>query len=204
MVVKSGESSGRLPVLSFAGSALAIVFYLCGEAMFELLAWRLDWWERGEVWRVFSGHFVHVSAEHLGLDVGAFFVLGWFVETRSRRLWGAVVCGTVFVSGFFLQWTQQYSVYCGLSGMGLGLFVASAFLLLGQGRSKKDWLQMGIGGVGLLLALGKLGREMSLAEAVFLEGGLGSFSVAVEAHVAGFAVGAVCAGGRWFREGRKS
>lgn len=79
----------------------------------------------GEVWRLWTGHLVHFSAQQLLLDVSMLIVVGWLVE----REWGAR-----FTAGIMLL---------GMPAISIGLFLSSPHLLHYRGAS----------GVVMLLAL---------------------------------------------------
>jgi len=187
MNLGNGNLSGwqRFPLLTLLGSLLALAFYLGGDAAFSLFCWKAGGLEAGELWRWVSGHFVHASASHLFYDVAAFVILGGFLELQGRRRFVQVVGGSVLLCAAFLELGVRYSVYCGLSGIDMGLFVGSALALLTEGRKQRDWLKTAIGVAAILLALGKIAWEAFRSEALFLDGGLAGFSVAVEAHLAG-------------------
>ena len=175
----------RLPILTFLGSAFAAVAHLLGDSAFRLLSWRAGTFETGELWRFVSGHFVHVSFSHFCYDVGAFALLGIFVEGRSRAFFVSITLGTIGLSSVFLEWTDRFSVYCGLSGVGMGLLVGSAVVLFREGRSRQDWVRLVVSLVAFVLAVAKVLWELFVRRAFFLEEELGGFAVAVEAHLAG-------------------
>ncbi|MBK1878175.1 rhombosortase [Pelagicoccus mobilis] len=165
--------------------ALGIHFF--GETAFAALCWKQACVGAGEGWRLMTGHLVHVSSSHLVYDLGAFLVLGSFVEVRGRSRFVWIVLGTVVLSFLFLEWNGRFSVYCGLSGIDMGLLVGAATILVRDGSKGGDRVLSGLGWLGLFAALAKIVWELSRAEAVFLAGEMGGFEVATEAHLAGAA-----------------
>src|SRR5437868_2545981 len=43
---------------------------------------------RGEIWRMFTGHWVHFSTSHLTYDAFALGIAGFILEQRNRRILG--------------------------------------------------------------------------------------------------------------------
>jgi len=73
---------------------------------------------RGEIWRFFSGHFMHADLQHLLWNSLGLAVLGTLLEYRSRSmLLTALAVGIVFVSALLLTPFAQLEYYCGLSGV---------------------------------------------------------------------------------------
>jgi len=74
--------------------------------------------QRGEIWRIVSGHLMHADLQHLLWNCLGLLVLGTLLESRSRLvLLAALGAGIVFVSGLLLTPYPQLEYYCGLSGV---------------------------------------------------------------------------------------
>jgi rhomboid family GlyGly-CTERM serine protease len=101
----------------------------------------------GQVWRIFTGNFVHANWRHLASDVAGLAIwtaLAGYLETRRSYLIILLATGLGVGLGLLLL-DPHVSWYVGLSGILHGLFAASAIRLL----SHKEWL----GGFSLLAAL---------------------------------------------------
>jgi rhomboid family GlyGly-CTERM serine protease len=138
----------------------------------------------GQIWRVFTGNFVHANWRHLASDMAGLALwtaLASYLETRRSYL--ILLVGTGLGVGLGLLLLDPHvGWYIGLSGILHGLFAASAIRLL----SHKEWL----GGFSLLAALalkvlweqryGDLGTAKLLGVPVL-----------VDAHLYGAVTGAV-------------
>lgn len=140
---------------------------------------------RGELWRLLTGHWTHLSADHLALDVVAFAALGAALAWRGRRIfWRTVLGSAAAISLSLLLLGPQWSSYRGLSGIDSALFTALATLLwLGGGRSERP-----LGAVALALFAAKIACESITGVALFTPTVQGHDVVPL-AHLAGAAVG---------------
>ncbi|MBN2372855.1 rhombosortase [bacterium] len=89
---------------------------------------------RGEIWRLFTSHFVHFSKDHLVYNLLAFGTFGWIVERRNHLHFGLMymlMAPIISSSLFILKPGMGY--YGGLSGMACGFIFYCA--LLGAGGS---------------------------------------------------------------------
>lgn len=139
----------------------------------------------GQVWRLFTGHLIHLGWTHLALNLAGLALI-WLLFGRAYSVlqWTAIllVCALGIGLGFVL-FRPELIWYVGLSGVLHGLFVAGAVAGIFAGY-KAEWLLLG------LLAL-KLFREQffgPLEDTARMIGGL----VVVDAHLYGALVG-LCA-----------
>ncbi|MDX1443656.1 MAG: rhombosortase [Gammaproteobacteria bacterium] len=84
----------------------------------------------GEIWRLASGHLVHLSASHLWLNLGgmALVVLLFGRAVPAGQWWLAALFSLLVTSAGFLILEPQLQWYVGLSGMLHGLILAGAYL----------------------------------------------------------------------------
>lgn len=124
----------------------------------------------GELWRLVTGHFVHLGALHLALNaVATLVILIGFVAPRQPsfpRMFIALLGLTLGVSAGLLFISSEVEWYVGLSGVlhGLAVFVAAWYLekpfkwvLLAGLLVKLVWEQ--VKGAGSVLAL-ELGGDV--------------------------------------------
>jgi len=140
----------------------------------------------GEIWRLITGHFVHLGWKHFIMNIAG-LILIWLLFGRlmSTLKWTiCIIINALFISIGFIIFNKDLNWYVGLSGVLHGMFVCGAIASFAQGYRAE--------GVLLLLLAGKLIWEQ-------LEGALpGSASfaggdVVVDAHLYGAIIGAVCA-----------
>ncbi len=181
------KDESRIPWITlWLGAAAALAFAL-GPVAFDALVWRADWLQSGQLWRVLTGHFAHTSISHLAWDLGTFVILGAFVELQGRRGLLVLLGLAALLADLALRLGGRFELYCGLSGLDMALFAAAALELIRKGRIEGDKLFKGLGAVGLVLALGKVGMEFFAGSPVFVSDLQTGFLVATEAHIAGLA-----------------
>lgn len=104
----------------------------------------------GEVWRLFTAHFVHLGWSHLLMNLAALALI-WILFGRmlSQSAWLIIsLIGMLGVSLGLLLFSPSIGWYVGLSGMLHGLFAAGVMASLRAGNRLEIVL--------LLLLLGKL------------------------------------------------
>ncbi len=127
-----------LPAL-LALSSLLIA--LLGDSAAEALRYQREPILAGEVWRLFTGHIVHLSWSHLWLNLGGLALI-WFLfhhQLSAGLWWLALLVSSLVVSGGFLLFDPALEWYVGLSGILHGLFMAGLIAGLRAG-AWADWL----------------------------------------------------------------
>ena len=98
---------------------------------------------RGETWRLLSGHLMHADAQHLWWNCLGLAVLGTVIEQHSRMaLWVAIGAGMVSVNILLLTPFPQLDYYCGLSGVLNALLLLALWL---EWTVSRSWLIIMIG-----------------------------------------------------------
>jgi len=191
--VNKSEIMKRKELIIYIG--LLVVFNL-GVLSGTVSDWLLFHPERilqGEVWRVFTHAFVHVSWYHLLLDGVAFLMLYSQLTAKSAavRVWyfAAAAVGSMAAVAIALPYVESIG-YCGLSGVDHGLMVVCGLEML-VGRDSDRAMKIA-GVVSILLVAVK-----SVYEAVtghmfleFLHFGMMGSPVAVS-HIGGVAGGLI-------------
>ncbi len=82
----------------------------------------LLWLSRGQVWRLFTPALIHGSALHLLLNLNLFYVFGTAIEhlRGTARLAGLTLLSAA--AGNIVQYWWGGPLFCGLSGVGYGLY----------------------------------------------------------------------------------
>ena len=105
---------------------VGVVLASGGIAVRNDLAWDRDVIAAGELWRLLSGHFVHLGWSHLLLNLAGLALVAWLVGGRfSWRRWlliGAISVAAIDIGFWFLY--PNLGWYVGLSGMLYGLLIA--------------------------------------------------------------------------------
>lgn len=123
----------RLPLLALALPAIGIALALVPEPLRLAMEYDHDALAAGEWWRAWSGHVVHFSARHAGVDLIAAFALAAAIEMRSgRRLLAAMLlCLPPLLSLSLNFGAPELATYRGASGL-CAAFGAALGLLLWQ------------------------------------------------------------------------
>ena len=74
------HGSSPLPWFALGLSGLSLILFWLFGPLSEILVYDKEAIARGEVWRLVTGHLVHVSFSHMLLNVAALLPLAWFLE----------------------------------------------------------------------------------------------------------------------------
>jgi len=108
----------------------------------------------GQLWRIFTHPFVHVSWYHLLLDATAFFLLYMQLAEQSltKRTLYVAGCGISSLLAALVALGGIDSIgYCGLSGIGHGLMAVCALEMIRSASSNKSVKLTGVICLGLLV-----------------------------------------------------
>jgi rhomboid family GlyGly-CTERM serine protease len=111
--------------------------------------------DAGEVWRLWTGHWVHFSGSHLGWNLGVMVLAGVGLESRRPgSLWRYTVIVAPLISVNLLVGQPAMNRFGGLSGLATGVVVLLGLALMeNPGRDRRL-------GLGLLLLVAvKLGHD---------------------------------------------
>ena len=164
---------------------LSVIIALIGNDASVALRFERTLILRGEVWRLITGHLVHLGWSHLLLNLaGLALIWGLFQRLFSALAWWWVwLASTLAVSAGLFFFDLNLGWYVGLSGVLHGLFIAGLLMALRQDPWWGD-------GALLVVVVTKLAWEQqygSLPGTSALAGG----NVIVDAHLYGAIGGAV-------------
>jgi len=136
----------------------------------------------GEIWRLISGHFVHLGWSHLVLNVfGLILIWLLFHKTASDRRWLSVLLVSALGISLLLLWLNpNLQWYVGLSGVLHALFVFGSLNEISMGR-KSSWILLAV-------VSGKLAWEQISGPLPGSEQSAGG-NVIVDAHLYGAILG---------------
>ncbi len=132
---------------------LMVVTQVLHAALFPVLAYQRAAILDGQLWRLWSAHFIHLGTWHLLLNLGALWLFALICPVRWSRVgWllrlGVLAAGT---SLGLLWWMPSLQWFVGLSGLLHGLFVLGLWAQVRQ----RDRLAL----AALVLLAGKLAWE---------------------------------------------
>ena len=135
----------------------------------------------GEVWRMFTGHWVHFSTAHLFYDVLALAVAGWISETQKLPNFGWL-CGLSpwLISAVLLFGEPQMRYFGGLSALATTCICYLALFGL-HNHTCWRWICL----VALLGICGKIAVEAATGRMIFAIIQEAPVRVAVASHLAG-------------------
>jgi rhomboid family GlyGly-CTERM serine protease len=168
----------RSPLLLFALPAALLALRPAGG---DLLVLNRDAVADGELWRLWSGHWVHFSTSHLAWNLLVLLLAGsWLEHIQPGRLWRHVVVAAPFISLSVLVFEPGLRVYGGLSGLSTGVVVLLALHhLRAPGASRLLWTAV------LALVAVKSVHDLAHADALFARYDLPGVRTAATAHAAG-------------------
>ncbi len=104
---------------------VSIIIAFSGESISDILRYDAQAIKNGEIWRLVTAHFVHLSLPHLWLNLaGLTLVFAFFAQCVSIKYW--LVCLGVNALGISLLiyfFNPEIGWYVGLSGVLHGLFI---------------------------------------------------------------------------------
>ena len=136
----------------------------------------------GDLFRLVSGHFVHVDTEHLIWNTLALLILSSIIEIRSRKLLViSFVMGIFSVTLFLFSPWSKITIYCGLSGVLNTLLVIALWMIWTE--TKSTWIIVTFA-VCLLKVLIEMATNQSVISTI-------SWPPSPEAHCAGLIGGII-------------
>jgi rhomboid family GlyGly-CTERM serine protease len=184
-ITPGGMKSGSL-WLAVAICGLLIALEWAGHPGREYLRYERAGLEGGELWRLLTGHVVHLGWQHLGLNLAG-VALMWVLFAGAYRWWQWLVIGVAAMlcidAGLYV-FSPELEWYVGLSGVLHGVMAAGAVAYWRRGDSLA-WVV-----AGFLLA--KLLWEQWAGALPWGEVSAGG-AVVVDAHLYGALGGALVA-----------
>ena len=186
--IRSGRAAKLFSAygVAMAVAGLAALTELAGDPGRLALRYDREAIAAGEVWRLITGHLVHLGPSHLAMNVLALAILAFVLPAlASWRLWLFSGLSSALCIDFgLLAFHPDVAWYVGLSGMLHGFWTAGVILALHDRRFEALPLAV--------LLLLKLGYEALLGP-IPLSGEVAAGPVVAEAHAWGAAGGAAFA-----------
>lgn len=158
---RSGRCQRAFPWLTLSYVALAVLLMFWPEASGQALYQRTAILH-GQIWRLFTGHFVHFGVSHLGWNLAVVLMAGIWLECRWTGIArGFMVLVPVVIGLVLLTMEPRLEAYAGLSGVATGL-IAILGLLLWRSKGSDRWLGMAMLGLIMIKSLGEWALNMPL------------------------------------------
>ena len=172
---------------------IAVLLALTGDWGRELFRYDRLAISSGELWRLISGHFVHLGWSHFALNTVGLVLISFLVAARFSAIQWLLITLLIIVGidlGFWIL-EPQLAWYVGLSGVLHGLLAAGVASGMRDGQSD-SWI------IGGLLVI-KIIYEQLVGPVPGSEGTSGG-DVIVAAHLYGAIAGALAGAGLTFRK----
>jgi rhomboid family GlyGly-CTERM serine protease len=136
---------------------------------------------RGELWRLWTAHWVHFSASHLGWNLAVLLAAGaWLERARPGWLLTHTLVAAPLISLALLVVEPAMQAYGGLSALATGTVTLLALVQLENRRADRPlWTAL------LLLVAGKITYDASHATALFSRFDLPAVRPSAFAHAVG-------------------
>lgn len=123
---------GKLPLIL---CTIALLIQLGGNSASEWLRYDREAILAGELWRVVTGHLVHLGWPHFMMNViGLLLIWLLFGHTIKQKSWLIIfLVSTLAISSAMLLLNPALQWYVGLSGVLHGMFVAGAVVSIKAG-----------------------------------------------------------------------
>lgn len=183
------------PVLVVA--AVALLLGLGGDAAREWGRYERGAIESGELWRLITGHLVHLGTGHLLMNVAALIAIRGLVDDLLEAAdWvGAMLASALVIDAGLYLVSADVDWYVGLSGVLHGLLAAGIVAMLRPQPVFAGFLAVGL--------VAKLVWEQAVGPLPFTESASGG-PVIVASHLYGAAGGAAYALARVAVRGRET
>ncbi len=135
----------------------------------------------GQIWRMFTGHWVHFSTSHLVYDSLALGVAGWIIESQKLPHFGWLcLLAPWLISAILLVFEPQMKLFGGLSALATTAIVYLALFGL-HDNAPWRWICL----TTLLGITGKIIFEMTTGRMIFANTGNVLETVSVAGHISG-------------------
>jgi rhomboid family GlyGly-CTERM serine protease len=153
----------------------------------------------GEVWRMFTGHWVHFTTSQLIYDLLALGIAGWIIENQKLPHFGWLCLLAPWLISAVLLWFEPHlKVFGGLSALAT---TAIVYLALFGLHDSAPWRWVCL--AALLGIAGKILFEMTTGRMIFVTTGNVPVAVSVASHISGAVIALLFYGQSKIFTGRK-
>jgi rhomboid family GlyGly-CTERM serine protease len=153
----------------------------------------------GQIWRLFTGHWVHFSTSHLIYDSLALGVAGWIVEIQKLPNFGWMcLIAPWLISGVLLVVEPRMELFGGLSALATAAVVYLALCGLGEAGPWR-WICLAT----LQGFVCKMIYEIITGRMMFVTEGDNTVTVSTASHISGALIGLMFYGRTAFVQRRR-
>jgi rhomboid family GlyGly-CTERM serine protease len=187
-MMKEPRAKTGVTAVTAAVLLLMIPAIMTSDALIEWLQFDRSAILAGEYWRLFTGHLVHWSFNHLFWDLLAGLLAVLFLLTHHpRTLIPLSLWSMVLVASFILLVNPEIAVYRGLSGLDTALFAyVGTSMALSAAHRRQGWI-LALAGMLLGLMTGKILYEINSGACLFVDSQ--DFIPLYTAHLGGLLAG---------------
>jgi rhomboid family GlyGly-CTERM serine protease len=185
------EAGRRTPSVSLLLGAVAVATCFAPAAVSHALEYERSALAGGQLWRVLTCHWTHITPDHLLWSGMVFVVLGSLCERLVGRGRFAVCMLASALAIPAALWIVQPDMqsYRGLSGVDSAFFGLLAVTLIRQSLAKGRRIHAMVIGGWVAAFMLKTGIEYGTGAAIFVDSAAGAFDPVPLAHVVGALVG---------------
>ena len=138
------EKSALLAIIFV--TVVIIIFGILGEVATNFLRYEHDLLRSGEWWRLFSGHFIHLSWAHISLNLAGFWLIAFLYGQKIKPIYllTTILLIALGISIGLLIFNPEVDWYVGLSGVLHGLIIIGALKNLSNEPWPSTFVLMGI------------------------------------------------------------
>jgi len=167
-------------------ATILVMPQIMGDAAFDLFCYDRSAINDGQLWRLLSGHFIHLSWSHLGLNMAGLLLLWLLVRAwvTPKELLLTIFFSGLIISLCLLALNREILQYAGFSGILHGIWVVGALAGISARRGEAYFL--------MAILISKLAWEQlsgPLPTPVKMSGNF----IAVDAHLYGAIAGLMVA-----------
>lgn len=186
----------RIPILIFGilPALLAAVPQFHEALLFDRAALA-----EGQLWRLWTGHWIHFSSSHLFWNVAALVISGaWLEAVRPGWMLRYTALAAPLISIGLLVFEPNMTNYGGLSGLGTGIVAQLGFCLV-INRENDRWAGIGI----LVLVAIKLWHDSAQGTALLSNFASTEIVMAPTSHLIGALLALVIFAVKWLQRSAK-
>ncbi len=186
-----GKAVRRMPCVSLLLTAAAVIIHLFYDLRIQLLYDRSALGHY-EFWRLITGHWVHLSTDHLFWSAATFLVLGSLCEIIDPKRYYAVVgLSAILIPIVIWRAMPDLMIYGGLSGLDCALYALLMVLLIKREIRSRNWIWVALFSLLLGSLVAKIIYETTTGLTIFVANTHTNMTPVPLAHLVGGVIGFV-------------